>query len=442
MLSLRASSSSSSSNVRRRRGAAMSPMALSPAAALLLLRGASANNSSNATLAPENVVIIIESPTPLPTSAIITTNPPTPLPTRALPTAKPTQKKTNFVGNPPLSPLGECEGDCDDDDDCATGLVCYRRDKNGAVPGCDGGENDGSETDYCTYVGGTPPGTASPTLSPTTASPTTASPTLQPTISSAPTVSAAPSNPPSLEPTQSPTVGASAPVRLRLYWQADYHWQDTRREMFWCMQCRSGACENGSTIEVDNCGSSSRQKFQYYTGDQSYRPMDNPNLCFTENGWDAEANPIKLKPCNGSSKQRWVGFDANKRPFEIFAGRNQRYLLTQAHHPKAHERVFPQQSRRARSHKTSKWIVYWLFFLDWVDSRMNKMYLFESLLNILWNENRSMWFVSYGCCWSALLSTLTLNGCIVPPYKLSLLPPPLLLLPIWSCFTSCCHHGM
>jgi hypothetical protein len=87
--------------------------------------------------------------------------------------------------------------------------------------------------------------------------------------------------------------------------------------------------------------------------------MTNTGLCFEENGWDSESNPIKLKPCNGSSKQRWVGFNAKKKtPFEIFAGRNQRYLLTQAHHPKAHERVFPQQAGRARSHTTSKWVSY------------------------------------------------------------------------------------
>ena len=43
--------------------------------------------------------------------------------------------------------LGECEGDCDTDTDCATGLVCFQRSANEAVPGCLGsGENN---MDFC-----------------------------------------------------------------------------------------------------------------------------------------------------------------------------------------------------------------------------------------------------------------------------------------------------
>ncbi len=42
-----------------------------------------------------------------------------------------------------------CLGDCDVDDDCKGNLVCFQRDKNEAVPGCDGGEDDGTPTDYC-----------------------------------------------------------------------------------------------------------------------------------------------------------------------------------------------------------------------------------------------------------------------------------------------------
>ena len=44
-------------------------------------------------------------------------------------------------------PLGRCEGDCDDDDDCAEGLQCFDRDNNEAVPGCAGLGKYGK--DYC-----------------------------------------------------------------------------------------------------------------------------------------------------------------------------------------------------------------------------------------------------------------------------------------------------
>eukprot|EP00980_Cylindrotheca_fusiformis_P000754 scaffold175_cov153-Cylindrotheca_fusiformis.AAC.6 len=47
-------------------------------------------------------------------------------------------------------PLGRCEGDCDDDDDCEGGLICFQRNENESVPGCLGGSKDRSKTDYCT----------------------------------------------------------------------------------------------------------------------------------------------------------------------------------------------------------------------------------------------------------------------------------------------------
>jgi hypothetical protein len=50
-----------------------------------------------------------------------------------------------------ISFLTLLSGDCDIDSDCAGSLVCYQRDRGDfqPVPGCDGGENDGSRTDYC-----------------------------------------------------------------------------------------------------------------------------------------------------------------------------------------------------------------------------------------------------------------------------------------------------
>lgn len=47
----------------------------------------------------------------------------------------------NYVGecDDTSGPCGECEGDCDSDDDCGTGLSCYKRDALEAVPGCSGG---------------------------------------------------------------------------------------------------------------------------------------------------------------------------------------------------------------------------------------------------------------------------------------------------------------
>ena len=49
-------------------------------------------------------------------------------------------------GDPPDRGLTECEGDCDADIHCASGLVCYFRDEED-VPGCYGDTKGG--WDYC-----------------------------------------------------------------------------------------------------------------------------------------------------------------------------------------------------------------------------------------------------------------------------------------------------
>ena len=53
----------------------------------------------------------------------------------------------SYGAHPRVFPLGECEGDCDSDNDCDTGLKCFHRNKFDPVPGCSG--NDSSRTDYC-----------------------------------------------------------------------------------------------------------------------------------------------------------------------------------------------------------------------------------------------------------------------------------------------------
>jgi hypothetical protein len=51
----------------------------------------------------------------------------------------------------PNYPLKRCEGDCDDDYDCGSGLKCFQREITGAkVPGCKmGGPGDQFAYDYC-----------------------------------------------------------------------------------------------------------------------------------------------------------------------------------------------------------------------------------------------------------------------------------------------------
>lgn len=46
-------------------------------------------------------------------------------------------------------PLKECQGDCDNDDECLGLLICQQRSGTEEVPGCDGIGKDGG--DYCRY---------------------------------------------------------------------------------------------------------------------------------------------------------------------------------------------------------------------------------------------------------------------------------------------------
>ena len=45
-------------------------------------------------------------------------------------------------------PLGLCQGDCDDDDECGEGLVCLQRGRGDPVPGCSYNRLDFT-TDFC-----------------------------------------------------------------------------------------------------------------------------------------------------------------------------------------------------------------------------------------------------------------------------------------------------
>lgn len=102
--------------------------------------------------------------------------------------------------DPELLPLGICQGDCDTDDDCAEGLVCFQRDANETVPGCQGGQFDTSRSDFCIMDGPSP--SMSPTGSKTPTSHHTPKPTAGPTKSPTLTPSVAPSESASASPVQ------------------------------------------------------------------------------------------------------------------------------------------------------------------------------------------------------------------------------------------------
>jgi hypothetical protein len=79
-------------------------------------------------------------PAPAPVAVPVPVVVPTPV---ALPPLK-------FVGNNgAVGLLSECEGDCDRDTECKTGLKCFQRTGLQAVPGCSGGLPEWTGFDFC-----------------------------------------------------------------------------------------------------------------------------------------------------------------------------------------------------------------------------------------------------------------------------------------------------
>ena len=63
------------------------------------------------------------------------------------------QHNLTGFGADPTQPLGKCVGDCDDDGECGAGLICFKRDGFTAVPGCAGAGVPGR--DYCANLNAT-----------------------------------------------------------------------------------------------------------------------------------------------------------------------------------------------------------------------------------------------------------------------------------------------
>jgi hypothetical protein len=127
------------------------------------------------------------------------------------------QKNAIIVDWNPDYKLGECEGDCDTDEDCMGGMYCYQRNSQyEPIPGCLGGEFDRTLTDYCTFVPLSTDGTSPPIPAPTSApviAPTPA-PVIPPTSAPVTLPTTAPVTPPTSAPVQEPASAPVSPLRL------------------------------------------------------------------------------------------------------------------------------------------------------------------------------------------------------------------------------------
>ncbi|KAL3823573.1 hypothetical protein ACHAXA_002914 [Cyclostephanos tholiformis] len=155
---------------------------------------------------------------------------------------------------------------------------------------------------------------------------------------------------------QASTTKPMGGFRIRLHWERGYNWQGSPEEKFWCMECR-GDCRSGSVIQIDDCTSTSaRQKFIAIA--KTLRPASNPALCITVTGYNGRDSPVKLRDCDrGSSSQNFLEVRKDEK-FELRSQDNADRCLSQHHHPKRAEVVYPEKCDKTRATDTSYWNIY------------------------------------------------------------------------------------
>ena len=154
------------------------------------------------------------------------------------------------------------------------------------------------------------------------------------------------------DPSSDSLIKPTGPFRLRLYWQPGYNWQDSSSEKWWCAEC--GSCGSGSRLQIRKCSQTNRQK--WVAVDKTIRFAPNPSLCVTVSGVGS-SNPIRLRPCNGGQNQQFNGVQEEGR-FELQPSFNPGRCISQHHHPKDKENLYPETCSKTRSTKTTYWQCY------------------------------------------------------------------------------------
>ncbi|CAB9516450.1 expressed unknown protein [Seminavis robusta] len=282
-------------------------------------------------------------------------------------------------------PLPRCAGDCDDDTECEEGLVCHERDALEPVPGCLGGDEDESRTDYCIQSADWSENpTGSPTVSPTYGPTASMSPTGGPSLSAFPSVS------PTHQPTR--TLVAVGPFQLKVHWTRRSCWTQSGNEIpicnrevtKWCMQCEGHICNEGDILWVEPCRDDvpTQQLFRWFpllsTTEVSISrstpiswgqlQMQKPSkewLCLQRR---LGTQNHTLQECDDTVGEQWYKGFHEEEPFEIMASvpeKVQDQCLTMPHHARQFEEIVHASCSATRRDRTSKWEALWP---DWEEA--------------------------------------------------------------------------
>lgn len=292
-------------------------------------------------------------------------------------------------------PLDQCQGDCDVDAHCRGNLVCFQRNGSESVPGCIGGENDRTPTDYCTdpkYIASynTP---QLPTLNFLGRNPSPSNYPLQecegdcdidsdcaaglvcfqrtPENSGSVPGCAGTDNsaadycvkssfsnqnsqpsPPAPAATTRNKATTIENFGLKMYWESHYFWQEENFDRRWCMECWDGQCDYGDKTYIHTCDHAYSQKYDFISvNDKDFMiRLHGTLLCFERISRD-----IFLYDCDFTNhRQFWVA-DFQQEKFEIKPFGLGTHCVTQRHHPKFYEEVEIEPCHVARSSHTSYW---------------------------------------------------------------------------------------
>jgi hypothetical protein len=214
-----------------------------------------------------------------------------------------------LVGDPNGSGpvLGECEGDCDSDRECGSGLRCFQRSGSETVPGCTGDKREWRGRDFCVKSsngGGGGGGSGS---------------------------------------------GGSS-FRIKMWWQPGYDWQEESFERKWCLQCRN-SCNVGVEIAIREC-SSGNTKFEFVGSSSVQVKVSGKDLCMEL--MSSDNRKITLQKCSSSSRQKFTAglgsFSGEKFELQTVAVSG---CVTQEHHPRDGELIRRQGCDGARFDTTS-----------------------------------------------------------------------------------------
>ncbi|CAJ1935187.1 unnamed protein product [Cylindrotheca closterium] len=215
--------------------------------------------------------------------------------------------------------------------------------------------------------------TATGATSPTTST-TTTQPEARPSMAPLPTQE--PSTMPTLEPAVSPS------FQLRLHWEDGYYWQESREEMFYCMECAdcdeyttgdgrdgdcrsrgssSARCREGHLVWIEWCNRRDYQFeiIQHYNSGSQVR-VHGTDLCFST----VYNRYLELRVCNQTDALQLWSPIADTKKFELrpFDQRNltrdDARCLSQQHHPKSEELVGLHSCAEARQDETVYWAEY------------------------------------------------------------------------------------